>query len=244
MKLANKWTTGTLLAVAAGLVATTAVGTPTPPDPFESLPSSITLTGVVRDFRERTVTGGHTDFELNPSPGFGHFQNIVADELDSDGKPVFRSTGFKTNSNWRDRAGRNIMQPRSYISTRSGDVNGSLATTAGAQVEIRPVVVAEVGNKDRLVLPEEAADEEVRRGHEVSGEVLLGDGQDRQGVAVALFGQQRPDMGGQSAEIKRQQHRLDRADGGGRHRQGTVADGQQRHRLDRPPPHRARGQLL
>jgi len=134
MKLANKWTTGTLLAVAAGLVATTAVGTPTPPDPYESLPSSITLTGVVRDFRERTVTGGHTDFELNPGPGFGHFQNIVADELDSDGKPVFRSTGFKTNSNWKDRAGRNIMQPRSYISARTGDVNGSLATTAGGQV--------------------------------------------------------------------------------------------------------------
>ena len=134
MKLANKWTTGTLLAVAAGLVATTAVGTPTPPDPFESLPSSITLTGVVRDFKERTVTGGHTDFELNPSGSFGHFQNIVADELDSDGKPVFRSTGFKTNSNWRDSAGRNIMQPRSYISTRTGDVNGALATSAGGQV--------------------------------------------------------------------------------------------------------------
>ena len=134
MKLANKWTTGTLLAVAAGLVATTAVGTPTPPDPFESLPSSITLTGVVRDFKERTVTGGHTDFELNPSGSFGHFQNIVADELDSDGKPVFRSTGFKTTSNWRDSAGRNIMQPRSYITTRSGDVNGALATTAGGQV--------------------------------------------------------------------------------------------------------------
>lgn len=134
MKLANKWTTGTLLAVAAGLVATTAVGTPTPPDPYESLPASITLTGVVRDFKERTVTGGHTDFELNPSGSFGHFQNIVADELDSDGKPVFRSTGSKTTSNWRDSAGRNIMQPRSYISTRTGDVNGALATTAGGQV--------------------------------------------------------------------------------------------------------------
>lgn len=134
MKLANKWTTGTLLAVAAGLVATTAVGTPTPPDPYESLPASLTLTGVVRDFKERTVTGGHTDFELNPSGSFGHFQNIVADELDSDGKPVFRSAGFKTTSNWRDSAGRNIMQPRSYISTRTGDVNGALATTAGGQV--------------------------------------------------------------------------------------------------------------
>ena len=134
MKRMSKWIGASLLTAAAGLAATTAVGTPAPPDQYAGLPSTLTLTGVVRDFRERGTTGGHNDFELNPSGGFAHFQNIVADELDSDGKPVYRSTGFKTNTQWKDSAGRAIMQPRSYISTRSGDTNGALATSAGGQV--------------------------------------------------------------------------------------------------------------
>jgi len=134
MNGSTKWMGASLLTLAAGLAASTAVGTPTPPDPYQSLPASLTLTGVVRDFRERSVTGGHPDYELNPSGGFAHFQNIVADQLDSDGKPVYRSAGFKTNTQWKDSAGRAIMQPRSYITARSGDTAGALATTAGGQV--------------------------------------------------------------------------------------------------------------
>ncbi len=81
-------------------------------DQYANLPASITLTGVVRDFQERSVTNGHPDFELNPSGGFGHFQGIVKDELDAEGKPVFNSAGYKTNTNWTDAQKQNIMTPR------------------------------------------------------------------------------------------------------------------------------------
>lgn len=97
--------------------------------------TELRLTGVIRDFKERSVSGGHTDFERNPSAGFGHYVNIVADTLDADRKPVFKTTGNKVNTNRRDAQGRNIMPPRSYIATKSGDQNGSVATGAGGQVE-------------------------------------------------------------------------------------------------------------
>ncbi|MCC6970775.1 MAG: fibro-slime domain-containing protein [Phycisphaerales bacterium] len=102
-------------------------------DRYANLPATLTLTGVVRDFQERSITNGHPDFELNPSGGFGHFQGIVKDELDAEGKPVFNSAGYKTNTNWKDASGRNVMKPRSYMSALRGDVNGALATTTGGQ---------------------------------------------------------------------------------------------------------------
>lgn len=120
---------GTLIA-AAGLTAGLA-GANATSDPFAALPANLSLTGVVRDFRERSVTGGHPDFERQPTAGFAQYANMVNDELDSNGKPVFRSTGFKLNSDWKDQAGRNRIGPRSYISARAGDTNGSVATTAG-----------------------------------------------------------------------------------------------------------------
>jgi fibro-slime domain-containing protein len=124
---------------AASLLSAMTVGvlTATPstalarPDQPDGMPSTIRLTGVVRDFKERSVSGGHPDFELNPTRGFGHYINEVANELDADGKPVFRSTGNKVTSNWRDAQGRNRISPREYIATRSGDVNGAMETSAG-----------------------------------------------------------------------------------------------------------------
>lgn len=99
--------------------------------PNDQLPSTIRLTGVVRDFKERSVSGGHPDFELNPTRGMTQYMHQVADELDADGKPVFRSTGRKVTSNWRDAQGRNRIGPREYISSRSGDVNGAAEQNAG-----------------------------------------------------------------------------------------------------------------
>ncbi len=96
------------------------------------LPESIELTGVVRDFRERSVDGGHPDFERKPDSGFGHYMGIVADELGEDGKPVFNSRGSKVSSNWRDADGRNIISPKDYIEPRSGDSAGSLGSGSGA----------------------------------------------------------------------------------------------------------------
>lgn len=94
-------------------------------------PQSITLTGIVRDFKAREQTGGHPDFQRQPTGGFGHYVGMVADQLDEQGKPVFASTGFKLSSNWRDAQNRNIMRPKPYIDSRQGDQNGSVSTTAG-----------------------------------------------------------------------------------------------------------------
>jgi len=105
-----------------------------PADPYASLPTSVSLIGIVRDFREKSAAGGHADFERSPSEGFAHYQQQVHDALDAEGKPVFRSAGKKTTRQWRDSAGRNMMQPRSYISARPGDSAGSLATSNGGSI--------------------------------------------------------------------------------------------------------------
>jgi len=96
-----------------------------------SLPATIQLTGVVRDFKARNASGGHPDFQRQPTSGFAHYSYQVADTLDADGKPLFSSTGFKVNTQWRDAQGRNIMPPRPHVGARPGDVNGSRATSTG-----------------------------------------------------------------------------------------------------------------
>ncbi len=103
-------------------------------DPYSYLPAKLSLSGTARDFKERSVAGGHKDFELNTGPGFMHAMGIVKDELDSDGKPQYQGGGKKVNSPWKDAAGRHRIQSKSYIAAKSGDVNGSLASTSGAQV--------------------------------------------------------------------------------------------------------------
>lgn len=115
---------------AAGLAASLAPANESN-DPFQHLPSSMVLTGVVRDFKERSVAGGHPDFERQPTGGFGHYINIVQDNIGTDGKPVFRSAGNKLSTNWRDASGRNRMPNRNYIASRAGDTNGAAATSTG-----------------------------------------------------------------------------------------------------------------
>lgn len=123
------------LAVAAGALLlpgpTTTEARPdasTQPDRYGDLPSEIRLTGVVRDFQERSVTGGHTDFERQPAGGFGHYMNNVATNLDADKKPVFQGGGRKVASQWRTSANKNI-HPSTY-SAAKGDVAGSYSGTA------------------------------------------------------------------------------------------------------------------
>lgn len=101
-------------------------------DQFATLPSSLTLYGVVRDFKGRNESGGHPDFQYQPTAGFGMYANMVADQLDQDGKPVFRSQGNRVSSQARDAQGRNIIPTRKeYMATRSGDVASSVATSNG-----------------------------------------------------------------------------------------------------------------
>jgi fibro-slime domain-containing protein len=116
-----------LMSAAIAMTMPLAIGVG-PSDPYSHLPSSITLTGVIRDFRERSVSGGHPDFERQPDDGFGHYMQECQDTLDADGKPVFRSTGLKVATQWRDAQGRNRISPKSYINSMPGDVNGSFST--------------------------------------------------------------------------------------------------------------------
>ncbi|MFK7758340.1 MAG: fibro-slime domain-containing protein [Phycisphaerales bacterium] len=95
----------------------------------DRLPSTIVLTGTVRDFRERNDENGHPDFERKPSGGFGHYVGMVAEELGSDGKPVFGSTGVKLSSNWRNAKGENIKPPSSYLAAQEGDSSGAVNTS-------------------------------------------------------------------------------------------------------------------
>ncbi len=112
-------------ATIGGLTAATILATGTAvPIPTEAEdPESVVLTGVVRDFKERTVDGGHPDFERRPNRGFGHYVKNVAEELDAEGKPVFTGAGHKVDSQWRDSSGRNICW-RLFDSSR-GDSAGS-----------------------------------------------------------------------------------------------------------------------
>lgn len=99
---------------------------------YNDLPESITLTGTVRDFKERSVSGGHTDFEFRPSGGFGHYMGIVSDYLGDDDKPVFNSTGLKISGHWKDSSGRKMISTKDYIAQREGDTSGSFSSSAGA----------------------------------------------------------------------------------------------------------------
>ena len=68
-------------------------------------PATLELTGVVRDFKERTAQGGHPDFERQPNGGFKHFSGNVAEELGEDGRPVFTGEGYYVRRQWKDASG-------------------------------------------------------------------------------------------------------------------------------------------
>lgn len=118
--------TGVGLTAAAGLLSI--VGSPRPaaarPDGgAPSVAPTITLTGVVRDFKGASEQGGHPNFEITPSGGYGHYAQNIRDRLDDDGKPVFLGTGKKVSTQWRDSQGRNIM-PALFDASR-GDRAGA-----------------------------------------------------------------------------------------------------------------------
>jgi fibro-slime domain-containing protein len=98
-------------------------------DPYSDLPASVALKGTVRDFHARLDPAGHTDFEWRPRDSqnrgaYGQYIDMVADDLDTEGKPVFASRGRRVSSAWRDAAGNRIMQPRDYVSGLAGDQAG------------------------------------------------------------------------------------------------------------------------
>jgi len=120
-------TTGLLTASGAALALAGAAVLTTPSNAKASgaggLPDTLTLTGVVRDFRERNENNGHPDFERRPDSGFGHYMYNVAMELDDEFKPVFTGEGRKVSRQWKDSQGRAI-HPSLYDGTK-GDSSGS-----------------------------------------------------------------------------------------------------------------------
>lgn len=101
-------------------------------DPYAGLPSSVTLQGIVRDFKWAGTSGGHADFEFVPTRGYAHYAGIVADQTGSDGKPVYAGTGRKVTTQARDAQGRNRMPlPKTYISSKPGDTSAVLESQSG-----------------------------------------------------------------------------------------------------------------
>ena len=118
MNVINNSIIGTTAAVlAAGILG----AAPVPAE--EEAPESLLLTGVVRDFKERTVEGGHPDFERRPQRGFGYYVGNVGVNLDSEGKPIFTGQGYKVGGQWKNSSGKNICW-RLFDSSR-GDTAAS-----------------------------------------------------------------------------------------------------------------------
>lgn len=100
-------------------------------DPFEKLPATIELTGVVRDFKAHNASSnGHPDFQRYNR---GHTVGLIEDYLDSDGKPVLKDTrGQRVTSQFRDRNGNNINP--AMFSPELGDRAGSLSSQSGDSI--------------------------------------------------------------------------------------------------------------
>lgn len=116
-----------LFAGAASLVAVSEA--PASSAAAATTPDTVTLTGIIRDFKT-----SHPDFEAYPWGG--HFRNLVADDLDADGKPFFNEellenmswddipvTNAQTMTEWfRDVPGVNTSWTHDIILERDGDI--------------------------------------------------------------------------------------------------------------------------
>jgi fibro-slime domain-containing protein len=91
-------------------------------------PETISLTGIVRDFRERGVEGGHADFESEPDHGFGRYSGNIDEELGEDRKPVYTGEGFKIAEQWRDSEHRQICH--TLYDPELGDTEGAISQSS------------------------------------------------------------------------------------------------------------------
>ncbi len=88
---------------------------------------TLELTGIVRDFRERTLDGGHPDFELVPIEGYRLYTGNVAAFLNDNGKPVFTGKGVGLRKSWRDADDRKICPCVARRHPMAGDQTGKVA---------------------------------------------------------------------------------------------------------------------
>ncbi len=93
-------------------------------------PATLVLTGIVRDFKEKTAPGGHPDFEVTPSRGFGHYCNNIETNLGSDGKPVFKGGGKMVTKQWSTSAGKPICfnQYKASLGDKAGTWDSAVST--------------------------------------------------------------------------------------------------------------------
>ncbi len=87
---------------------------------------TLEISGIVRDFRERTIDGGHPDFELIPIEGYRLYTGNVADSLDDNGKPVFTGDGVALKKSWQDARGRKICPCVAKRHPLAGDKTGKV----------------------------------------------------------------------------------------------------------------------
>ncbi len=91
-------------------------------------PDVIYLTGIVRDFREKSVQGGHPDFENRPAKGFGRYSANIDVTIGEDDKPLFTGGGYKVASQWRDSEHRQISYHLYEAYPQEGDTDGNFGT--------------------------------------------------------------------------------------------------------------------
>lgn len=123
-------------ALAAGtlaLMSASRVGgvNPSPNETGISLPETITLTAIVRDFRAVDQPGGHMDFQRwSGDVRIG----LVSPELDTDGKPTLQSrTGFGIAAEFRNAQGQPINP--ALFNPALGDTPGQLQAMSEPRVE-------------------------------------------------------------------------------------------------------------
>jgi len=120
------------LAVAGALLTPAKAPARNAADPYAALPSSLTLYGVCRDFKWKSEANGHADFEFVPSGGYGHYTNLVKDDLDADGKPQFKGQGNLVSKQAADANARNVIPTsKSYLAAKTGDKAGTVSSSNG-----------------------------------------------------------------------------------------------------------------
>lgn len=93
----------------------------------EAIEEIIYLTGIVRDFREKTDPDGHPDFENKPDHGFARYSGNIAIDIGADQKPVCTGEGFKVASQWRDSEWRQISYHMYEAYPQPGDQEGNFS---------------------------------------------------------------------------------------------------------------------
>ena len=97
----------------------------------DGLPDVKTFNAIIRDFKAGNQTGGHPDFET-----YGHSDasiGLIANTLDTDGKPVFADAyGYDGCNGFKNAAGQRILP--SFASRTLGDTVGTLTRSTAKQL--------------------------------------------------------------------------------------------------------------